>query len=149
MITEGKGSIFDSDADAIVNAVNCVGVMGGGLAKAFKDRFPHMYEQYLLQCAYGVLRPGKMDLYFLDPANHKFIINFPTKDDWRKPSELSYIYSGSAELMHLVGLYKIKSVALPALGCGLGGLSWGVVKPLLEEMDKVYPEVNWIIYDPQ
>lgn len=149
MITEGEGSIFDSNADAIVNAVNCVGIMGGGLAKAFKDRFPHMYEQYVLQCAYNVLRPGKMDLYFLDPQNHKFIINFPTKDHFKDPSELRYILDGTTTLASVVKRYKMRSVALPALGCGLGGLSWGVVKPILQRMDILVPEVEWIIYDPQ
>lgn len=148
MITKGEGSIFDSNAEAIVNAVNCVGHMGGGLAKAFKDRFPHMNEQYEVKCKLGLLRPGLVDLYVVD-STPKYIINFPTKDDWRKPSLIEYIYQGRGELMWTVRKWKINSVAIPALGCGLGGLDWKDVKPLLEEMDKVYPEVNWIIYDPQ
>lgn len=149
MLTKGQGSIFDSDADAIVNAVNCVGVMGAGLAKAFKDRFPHMNQQYMLQCAYNVLRPGKVDVYFLNPMEHKFIINFPTKDHWKDPSELRYILSGRKALLDVVEQYKMRSVAIPALGCGLGGLSWGVVKPILQDLDTLAPQVEWIIYDPQ
>lgn len=148
MLTEGKGSIFDSNAEAIVNAVNCVGVMGAGLAKAFKDKFPHMNEQYELKCKLGILRPGVMDLYVVN-SDPKYVINFPTKDDWRDPSELVYINTGKYALMNTVREWQINSVAIPALGCGLGGLSWGVVKPMLVRMNEFFPEVNWIIYDPQ
>lgn len=148
MITAGEGSIFDSDADAIVNAVNCVGVMGAGLAKAFKDRFPHMNEQYEVKCKLGLLKPGQLDIYVID-STPKYIINFPTKDDWRNPSELKYILSGRRAMIDVVEQYKMKSVAIPALGCGLGGLSWGVVKPILRNLDALAPQVEWIIYDPQ
>lgn len=148
MITVGKGSIFDSGADAIVNAVNCVGVMGGGLAKAFKDRFPHMNEQYEVKCKLGLLKPGQLDIYIIN-STPKYIINFPTKDDWRNPSLLDYIYQGRAELLFTAWKWKMNSIAIPALGCGLGGLSWDEVKPVLLAMDKACPDVNWIIYDPQ
>ena len=148
MIAEGVGSIFDSDADAIVNAVNCVGVMGAGLAKAFKDRFPHMNEQYEVKCRLGLLKPGALDIYVID-SSPKYIINFPTKDDWRNPSLLEYIIYGVTALVYETWRWKMKSVALPALGCGLGGLDWKDVKPILTDLDKVWPDVNWIIYDPQ
>lgn len=148
MLTKGKGSIFDSDAEAIVNAVNCVGVMGAGLAKAFKEKFPHMNEQYMLKCSRGILRPGKVDVYVVD-SSPKYIINFPTKDDWRDPSELDYIYTGRTALTLAVNEWEINSVAIPALGCGLGGLSWLEVRPVLENLNSFYPDVNWIIYDPQ
>lgn len=148
MITEGKGSIFDSDAEAIVNAVNCVGVMGAGLAKAFKDRFPHMNEQYEVKCSRGLLRPGQLDIYVVD-STPKYIINFPTKDDWKHPSRMEYIQEGIAALHFEVFKWKIRSVAIPALGCGLGGLDWKDVKPELMDLDKIWPNVNWIIYDPQ
>lgn len=148
MITVGKGSIFDSDADAIVNAVNCVGVMGAGLAKAFKYKFPHMVEQYEVKCKLGLLRPGQLDIYVID-STPKYIINFPTKDDWKDPSLMEYIYDGISALHYEVFKWKMKSVAIPALGCGLGGLDWKDVKPELMGLDKIWPNVNWIIYDPQ
>ena len=148
MLTKGVGSIFDSDAEAIVNAVNCVGVMGGGLAKAFKDRFPHMNEQYEVKCKLGLLRPGQLDIYVVD-SSPKYIINFPTKDDWKDPSKLDYLYTGRAELLFTVWQWQMKSVAIPALGCGLGGLRWENVKPILTDLDKVMPEVNWISYDAE
>jgi len=148
MITVGKGSIFDSGADAIVNAVNCVGVMGAGLAKVFKEKYPHMNEQYEVKCRLGLLRPGILDIYVID-STPKYIINFPTKDHWKNPSEINYIHSGIAELLFISWKWKLNSVAIPALGCGLGGLDWKDVKPSLMNMDKVCPNVNWIIYDPQ
>lgn len=149
MISQGTGSIFNSNAEAIVNAVNCVGVMGAGLAKAFKDRYPLMYEQYALKCSLGLIRPGKMDLYILDANRPKYIINFPSKDHWKDPSHLKYIRLGRYELINAVKDWKIKSVAIPALGCGLGGLNWEEVKPILEDLNFYLPDVNWILYDPQ
>jgi len=149
MISQGTGSIFNSNAEAIVNAVNCVGVMGAGLARAFKNRYPLMNEQYVLKCSLGLLRPGVMDLYILDATKPKYIINFPTKDHWKDPSHLNFINLGRYELMRMVKNWKIKSVAIPALGCGLGGLDWNDVKPALMHMDMFMPEVNWILYDPQ
>lgn len=148
MLTEGKGSIFDSDADAIVNAVNCVGVMGAGLAKAFKDRYPHMNEQYEVKCKLGLLKPGMLDVYIVD-SSPKYIINFPTKNDWRSPSLMEYIYDGVSALHYEVWRWNIKSVAIPALGCGLGGLDWKDVKPVLADLDNIWPNVKWIVYDPQ
>jgi len=148
MLTKGVGSIFDSDAEAIVNAVNCVGVMGAGLAKAFKDKYPHMDEQYGVKCKLGLLRPGLLDIYVVD-SSPKYIINFPTKDDWRSPSLMEYIYDGVSALHYEIWRWKIKSVAIPALGCGLGGLDWKDVRPVLTDLDKIWPDVEWIIYDPQ
>ncbi len=148
MLIKGKGSIFDSDAEAIVNAVNCVGVMGAGLAKAFKDKYPHMNEQYVVKCRNGMLKPGKLDIYVVD-SSPKYIINFPTKDHWKFPSKLDYIYTGITELLIAVHDWKIKSVAIPALGCGLGGLDWAEVRPILEKLNIFWPDINWIIYDPQ
>jgi O-acetyl-ADP-ribose deacetylase (regulator of RNase III) len=149
MISQGVGSIFNSNAEAIVNAVNCVGVMGAGLARAFKDRYPLMYEQYALKCRLGILTPGTIDLYILDANKPKYIINFPTKDHWRNPSDIKYIVGGINPLVEHVKQWKIKSVAIPALGCGLGGLDWKEVKKWLYVLDEFVPTVNWILYDPQ
>lgn len=149
MISQGTGSIFNSNAEAIVNAVNCVGVMGAGLAKAFKNRYPLMYEQYALKCRLGLIRPGATDLYILDAIKPKYIINFPTKDHFKDPSKLMYIQQGNIDLVNVVRDWKIKSIAVPALGCGLGGLNWEDVKSSIKIAAHYTSDVNWILYDPQ
>jgi O-acetyl-ADP-ribose deacetylase (regulator of RNase III) len=124
-----KGDLFESDAQTLVNAVNCVGVMGKGVALQFRKRFPNMYADYLERCKAGEVRLGEPYLFrgLLLP----WILNFPTKDDWRSASKLSDIVSG---LRYLACHYKewgIESLAVPALGCGAGGLGWEVVGPVL------------------
>lgn len=152
MITYSDGSIFDCGATAIVNAVNCVGVMGAGLAKAFADKFPLMDLDYIEQCKLGLLEPGKVHTYYsnLDP-DAPLIINFPTKDDWRNPSQLDYIEFGMEALVDLVRRFRIGSIGIPALGCGLGGLNWDDVRSIIERhaSNYVVDWVNWIIFPPQ
>lgn len=142
-------NLFYSGADALVNAVNCVGVMGAGLAKAFKVRYPAMNDEYELYCRLGLLKPGVMHTYILDPNQGKYIINFPSKDDWRDPSKIEYIQLGISALVLETWRWKFKSVAIPALGCGLGGLDWKDVRPLFNTLEKAFPDVTWMIYPPQ
>lgn len=130
MITYAKGSLFDTDADIIVNTVNCVGVMGAGVALAFKQRYPEMFKQYRIDCRKGLYEPGWPVIY---EEGEKVIINFPTKDHWRNPSEYDWIENG---LICIRDYLKDKSdsvVGLPPLGCGNGGLDWVKVKALIEQ----------------
>lgn len=152
-------SIFDSDADAIVNAVNCVGAMGAGLAKAFAVKFPLMEKDYKAYCEEKLLAPGSLHTYYSNIGLDPMIINFPTKDDWRNPSNLVFIDSGMEALTNLVFKFKLKRVAIPALGCGLGGLQWTDVHETIRywikiaEADWSYQDINfkvdWILYPPQ
>ncbi len=123
-----KGDIFDSKAQVIVNTVNCKGVMGKGLALSFKQRYPAMFTTYQQECRTGKLRIGRPTLY---QASTPWILNFPTKDDWRWPSKLEYLEKG---LEYVVANYKkagIKSIAFPKLGAQNGKLSWNDVGPLM------------------
>ena len=132
MIHYVSGSLFDQPYDAIVNAVNCVGVMGKGLALEFKNRYPDNYNDYRSVCLKRALQPGRLHITHF--PNEPIIINFATKDHWRNPSELSYIKEGAALLaLYLKQTPEIKSIAIPKLGCGLGGLSWSEVRPILEK----------------
>jgi O-acetyl-ADP-ribose deacetylase (regulator of RNase III) len=122
------GDIFASSAQVIVNPVNCRGVMGAGLALAFKLKYPEMFTAYVQACQNDELRIGQSILY---RASQPWILNFPTKDHWRSPSKLSYIEQG---LQFFAAHYRqmgIQSIAFPKLGCGRGGLSWSDVAPLM------------------
>lgn len=122
-------NIFDSDCGAIVNTINCVGVMGGGLAKQFRERYPEMNADYQNACARGQIQIGKMWNWYSHP-DKRWLINFPTKDDWRDPSKLRYVTEGLVDLRKVVEDLKV-SIAIPPLGCGLGGLEWKFVEPLI------------------
>ena len=141
-----KTNIFKTPCDAIVNTVNCVGVMGGGLAKAFRDRFPNMYEEYRDICRRKLLKPGQMHYYAPSIEYSKHIINFPTKNHWKYDSKMEYITTGLVALKDCLITNKINSVAIPALGCSLGGLNWEDVKKEIEAIDwgNIYVEV----YEP-
>lgn len=130
MIKVLVGDMFQSKADALVNTVNCVGVMGKGIAAEFKKRFPHMYEMYAQECKAGNVRTGKLNIY-RDLFGSKLIINFPTKRHWKSPTLLSDIEAGLNYFRDHYQEWDIKSVAFPPLGCGNGGLSWMDVGPLM------------------
>ena len=139
------GNIFESKATTLVNTVNCVGVMGKGIALEFKKRYPAMFSEYVAMCQNGTVQPGK-------PYCHKdlcgvSIINFPTKNDWRSPSKLSYIISGLDWFTDNYESLGITSVAFPPLGCGNGGLPWDVVGPLMYSKLKGLP-IDVEIYAP-
>lgn len=130
------GDMFSSKCTTIVNTVNCVGVMGKGIALEFKKRFPDMYAQYVGKCKLGEVKPGLPYLY--DSGDAK-IINFPTKDHWRSPSRLSYVIDGLDWFVNNYEKYKIDSIAFPPLGCGNGGLTWSVVGPIMYNKLKDLP----------
>lgn len=125
-----KGDIFEIDAEVLVNPVNCVGVMGAGLAKEFKARFPGHYEFYKENCDDGAVSIGQLGggVY-----NDKHIVYLPTKLHWKDPSKLEYIEEALKSLKRHIINFKHSSVAIPALGCGLGGLDWKDVKQLIKD----------------
>ncbi len=144
VIVYRKGNLFESDADCLVNTVNCEGYMGKGIAYQFKLRFPGNNKEYIECCHAGRLRPG---ILFAFKENGKTIINFPTKDKWRKPSELRYIIDGLDEFLRILPDLDINKIAMPPLGCGNGGLNWPEVKCIIEEKlgNSIY---NVEIYEP-
>jgi len=131
MITYVRTNIFESNAQMLVNTVNTVGVMGKGLAKEFKRLYPEMFKTYQKFCEEGLLTVGKLQIY---KTPNKWILNFPTKANWRHPSKIEYIEHGLQKFVENYERLGIKSVAFPMLGCGNGGLSWDdEVKPLMEK----------------
>ena len=123
------GDLFESHAQTLVNTVNCVGVMGKGIALEFKNRFPEMYKDYVIRCQKGQVHLGEP--YLFRQLFLPWILNFPTKDHWRSVANLDSIIKG---LEHLVAHYKewgIQSLAVPPLGAGQGQLEWRVIGPTL------------------
>lgn len=138
-----KSSIFDSSCQTLVNTVNCVGVMGRGLALEFKMRYPDMYEHYRGICEKGLLRPGNLLLY---KASTPWILNFPTKDHWKYPSRLEYIRSGLEKFAAAYDEKGITSIAFPKLGTTAGKLPWEDVKPLMYDLLGILPNLQVEIY---
>src|SRR5215469_16997219 len=122
--------IFASQAQTLVNAVNCAGVMGKGLALAFKRRFPAMYADYVARCKADQVRLGEPYLFRCDTP--PWIVNFPTKQHWRSPSSTEDIMAGLLYLQRHYREWGITALAVPALGCGLGGLDWDEMRPIFE-----------------
>jgi O-acetyl-ADP-ribose deacetylase (regulator of RNase III) len=150
MIELRQGNLLTTDAEALVNTVNCVGVMGKGVALQFKQAFPDNFRQYELACREGLVRPGQMLIVPTGrDANPRYIINFPTKRHWKGKSKLEDIRAGLGALVDDVQRLNIKSIALPPLGCGNGGLAWSDVKPLIEAASAWMPEVQVILFAPQ
>ena len=134
MITFTKGDLFESRAEALVNAVNCVGVMGKGIALQFKQRFPENFSLYADACLFREVQIGKMFVTQpTDPSLPRWIINFPTKKHWSNPSKLEWIEDGLKDLRRFLIEQKVQSVAIPALGAGLGGLDWKDVRRLIDK----------------
>ena len=150
MITHTRGNILMDPSQALVNPVNCVGVMGKGLALQFKQAYPANYRMYAALCRTKALRPGTLYIWHNpDPsATPRFIINFPTKDHWRHPSRLEHIHTGLHALVNEIKRTNIHSIAIPSLGAGLGGLSWDQVMPLIETHLDTIPEISVTIYHP-
>ena len=123
------GDIFESKAKTIVNTVNCVGIMGKGIAQTFKKRFPEMFSDYAQRCKMGQVQPGVPYVY--TDALGNSIVNFPTKKHWRSPSRLNDIIKGLDIFKEKYKEWNIKSVAFPPLGCGNGGLEWAAVGPIM------------------
>lgn len=123
------GNIFETKCSTIVNTVNCVGVMGKGIALEFKKRYPEMFLDYVKRCNMSEVKTGTPYVYTYDEDLK--ILNFPTKDHWRSPSRLSYVIDGLDWFIDNYEKYNIKSIAFPPLGCGNGGLTWDVVGPIM------------------
>lgn len=150
MISFTKGDLLSSNAQALVNTVNTVGVMGKGIALHFKERFPYNFSVYEKVCKRKELAPGKM-LVVRDSdmaLGDRIIINFPTKVHWRNPSKYEYIESGLKDLVRVVKEYGITSLAIPPLGCGNGGLDWGIVRGMIEDAMEPLKDVDVSIYEP-
>jgi O-acetyl-ADP-ribose deacetylase (regulator of RNase III) len=149
MLELKQGNLLEEDAEALVNAVNCVGVMGKGIALQFKQAFPENFQQYKQACDAKEVQPGRM---FTVPTgklfNPKYIINFPTKRHWRDKSKIEDVQTGLKALVAEVQQLGITSIAIPALGCGNGGLDWLEVKPLIESAFAELPEVKVVIFEP-
>jgi O-acetyl-ADP-ribose deacetylase (regulator of RNase III)/uncharacterized protein YwgA len=149
MIKFTSGNILKDSSDAIVNTVNCVGVMGKGLALQFKKAFPDNFRLYKSACDRKEIKIGEVFITESgDMLNKKIIVNFPTKNHWRGKSKYEYIESGLDDLVTKIKEYGIKSIAIPPLGAGLGGLDWGEVKSMI--IDKLSPliDVEVCIYEP-
>lgn len=146
MIKFVRGNILESDARVLVNPVNCVGVSGKGLAFAFKQTYRSVYLGYKEFCDTRGLRPGGNFVMETDDQRHS-IYHFPTKRHWRDSSELADIESGLVTLAVYIVTKRITSIAIPALGCGLGGLSWNVVKALIvKALDELPCDIE--VYEP-
>ena len=149
MIQITKGDILNADAEALVNTVNCAGVMGRGIALQFKKKFEENFKVYKKACDAGFLRPGMMLVHdYGSLFNPRYIINFPTKDHWRANSKIDDIESGLTALVDEIRKRGIKSVAIPPLGCGLGGLKWSQVRPRIEAAMNELADVQVLLYEP-
>lgn len=150
MIEPTYGNLLKADAEALVNTVNCVGVMGKGIALQFKQAFPANFAQYEQACHHRQMQTGKMLVVATDQlVNPRYIINFPTKRHWKGKSKLEDIKAGLTALIAEVKRLELKSIALPPLGCGNGGLDWAEVKPLIEAAFEDLPEVKVLLFEPQ
>jgi O-acetyl-ADP-ribose deacetylase (regulator of RNase III) len=142
-----QGDLLKADVEALVNTVNCVGTMGRGLALQFRKAFPENYKAYEVACQAQLVQPGKMFVYqFAREANPRLIINFPTKRHWKEKSRIEDIQTGLIDLIDVVQQHQIRSIAIPPLGCGLGGLNWEDVKPLIIKSFESVPDVDVLLY---
>jgi O-acetyl-ADP-ribose deacetylase (regulator of RNase III) len=148
MIIYKEGNILDAKAEALVNTVNTVGVMGKGIALKFKNEFPENFVKYKEAVNRGEIVIGKVQVVSVNGLNGvKYIVNFPTKAHWRFPSKMQWIKNGLQDLHQQVKAHKIESIALPPLGCGNGGLNWDDVKPLIvEALSDLH--INVYVYEP-
>ena len=148
MIISKTGNILDAGTQALVNTVNTVGVMGKGIALQFKNTFPENFAAYAAAVKRGELKVGTVQVVPVKSTTGvEYIINFPTKAHWRFPSRIEWIKEGLRDLKEKITQYKIRSVAIPPLGCGNGGLDWAEVKPLIEEALKDLP-AEIVLYVP-
>jgi O-acetyl-ADP-ribose deacetylase (regulator of RNase III) len=149
-VTIKQGDLLKQSSEAIVNTVNCVGVMGKGIALQFKQRWPQNFKAYAAACEDGKVQPGRMFIYDLGEwEKPRFIINFPTKEHWREDSKIEYIQEGLRDLLAEVERLGIKSISLPPLGCGNGGLDWRDVKRLVINAFKDHPQIQVDLFEPK
>lgn len=149
MIEYVTGDILEDDAEALVNTVNTVGVMGKGIALQFKRRFPGNYEAYRKACEAEEVDSGKMFVWHTGQlGNPQYIINFPTKRHWKSKSRIEDIEAGLRDLQRVILDLRIDSIAVPPLGCGNGGLDWAIVGPLIDRALRNLESVNVRLYEP-
>ncbi len=149
MLTLVEGNILEDRSEALVNTVNCVGVMGRGVALQFKNAYPGNFKAYEKACKAGEVVPGHM--YVFNTGNlfgARWIVNFPTKRHWRGASKIEDIEAGLKDLVRIIKEYHIKSIALPPLGCGLGGLNWNDVSAIIERELSGLAGVEVKVYKP-
>lgn len=149
MIEYEQGDILRADVEALVNTVNCVGVMGRGIALQFKKAFPQNFKAYAAACKNEEVQPGRMFVFETGQLTYPhYIINFPTKRHWRGASRIEDIESGLQALVETICQYEIRSIAIPPLGSGLGGLDWSEVKSRIEAALQPLIDVRIVIYEP-
>ena len=149
MIEYKTGDILTEDAEALVNTVNCIGVMGRGLSLQFKRAFPDNFKAYAARCKHNEMKPGHVFVFETGETIHpRYIINFPTKRHWRGKSRMEDIESGLASLAEVIQTHGIRSVAIPPLGSGLGGLSWSEVRERIQLTLEKLTDVKVVIFEP-
>ncbi len=150
MIKITKGNLLKAPAEALVNTVNTVGVMGKGVALQFRQAYPEMYRAYQKACNAHDVQLGQVQAFDLGglAGGPRWIINFPTKDHWKAKSRLKDIETGLADLTATVQRLGIRSIALPSLGCGNGGLDWSDVLPRIKRAFSTLPDVEVLVYPP-
>ena len=149
MIEYKTGDILAEEAEALVNTVNCVGVMGRGIALQFKRAFPENFKAYAAQCKRNEMQPGRMFVFETgEMLLPRYIINFPTKRHWRGKSRMEDIESGLVSLVEEIRSHGIRSIAIPPLGSGLGGLDWHEVRTLLQKTFEQLDSVRVVIFEP-
>ena len=148
MIEFKTGDIIAEEAEALVNTVNCVGVMGRGIALQFKNTFPENFEAYAAACKRNEVQPGQMFVFETGQLFPNYIINFPTKRHWRGKSRMEDIEAGLAALAQEIRERDIRSIAIPPLGSGLGGLDWSKVRPRIESMLREFDDLNVVVFEP-
>jgi len=149
MIEDTKGNLLQAEADALVNTVNCVGVMGKGIALQFKQAYPDMAKAYEKACERGEIQPGRVQVWATGALHGpRFVINVPTKREWFRRSSYKDIESGLNALIEAVEEHGIASIAVPPLGCGNGGLSWSKVRPMIEDAFAKIPDVRVLLFAP-
>ncbi len=150
MIKNSQGNLLAAPAEALVNTVNTKGIMGKGIALQFRQAFPEMFKAYAKSCKEEQVELGKMDVHDLGGlvGGPRWIVNFPTKGHWKSKSRMEDVKSGLEDLIEVVRKLGIKSIAVPPLGCGNGGLPWREVRPVIEEAFSKIPEVEVLLYAP-
>jgi O-acetyl-ADP-ribose deacetylase (regulator of RNase III) len=144
-----SGNLLEAEAEVLVNPVNTDGIMGAGLAAAFKATYPEMFREYATVCRRGMLDVGSLHFWLTGLAVPRLVANFPTKKSWRDTSRTAWIDAGLRELVVQLEARNVSSVAIPALGCGLGGLSWPEVRKRVYRAMRLVPYIDVQLYGPQ
>ncbi len=144
-----QGNLLDAPVEAVVNTVNTVGVMGKGIALMFKEKYPENFAAYAAACKAGEVQVGKMFVTAgVELDGPRWLVNFPTKQDWRQPAKIEWVRTGLVALKELIREKGIRSIAIPPLGCGNGGLDWSIVRPMIEASLGSLSGVEVTVYEP-